>query len=89
MAIREVVININHCLTEGREELLNNCDTRLLKQLATCVLKTMDILYSMSQLHSMPTCLLWKIFYVLISGCVAMSGVRAHYSILVYCVNLL
>lgn len=70
VAIREVVISIDGALTAGKEDLLDVCDNKLLKRLATCVLKTMDIVCGMSQLHSMPTCLLWKIFYVLISRCI-------------------
>ena len=67
VAVREVVSIINSCLSQGTEELLTSCDANLLKQLATCVLKTMDVLNSLTQLHSMPTCLLWRIFYKLIS----------------------
>jgi hypothetical protein len=71
IAIREVVTTIDSCLTEGKEDLLNTCDAKLLKRLATCVLKTMDAVCSLSQLHSTPTCLLWKIFYILISRYIA------------------
>ena len=67
VAVREVVTSIDSCLTDGKDDLLNTCDLKLLKQLATCVLKTMDTVCALSQLHSTPTCLLWKIFYVLIS----------------------
>ncbi len=71
IAIREVVTTIDSCLTEGKEDLLNSCDAKLLKRLATCVLKTMDAVCGLSQLHSTPTCLLWKIFYILISRYIA------------------
>ena len=67
IAIREVATSIDSCLTDGKDDLLNTCDAKLLKRLATCVLKTMDTVCGLSQLHSVPTCLLWKIFYVLIS----------------------
>ena len=67
VAIREVVTNIDCSLNAAREDLLNNCDAKLLRRLAACILKTMDIVCNMTLLHSMPTCMLWKIFYVLIS----------------------
>ena len=69
IAVKEVVTTIDCCLTEGLDDLQNSCDTNLFKRLVTCVLKTMDIVCNLSQLHSMPTCLLWKIFYVLIARC--------------------
>ena len=67
IAVREVVTTIDSCLTDGKDDLLNTCDAKLLKRLATCVLKIMDTVCGLSQLHSTPTCLLWKIFYILIS----------------------
>ena len=77
VAIREVVTSVDNCLTAGEEDLLDACDAKLLKRLATCILKTMDIVCGMSHLHSMPTCLLWKIFYVLISRCIVISMLDA------------
>ena len=66
-AIREVMTIIDSCLTKGKEHLLSSCDARLLKRLVTCILKTIDIVDSMTLLYSVPTCLLWKTFYILIS----------------------
>ena len=76
VVIREVVTSIDSCLADGKEDLLNICDAKLLKRLTTCVLKTMDVVCGMNQLHSMPTCLLWKIFYVLISRYIAILHLR-------------
>ena len=90
VAIREVVISIDSCLTSGRVELLDVCDAKLLRRLATCILKSMDVVCSMSQLHSMPTCLLWKIFYILISRYIVIFHVcRSNHitSFPYYCVS--
>lgn len=67
VAIKEVVTIIDCCLTEGKDDLQTACEAGIFKRLGTCLLKAMDIACNLSQLHSMPTCLLWKVFYALIS----------------------
>ena len=83
VAVREVVTVIDRCLTDGRDELLKCSDTRLLKQLSACVLKTMDTVHGMNPLYSMPTCLLWKIFYVVISRYDMLMKVSKEITILI------
>lgn len=55
---------------DGREQLEERGDRRLLQRLVVCLLKVMDVVYDMADadhFYSMPISLPWKILYIVIS----------------------
>lgn len=71
-SMRHVFRVLNECLSssEGREQLREKIDERLLKRLVVCLLKTMDVVYDMADtdfFFSMPVALPWKMLYIIIS----------------------
>lgn len=71
-SVRHVYRILDKCLSssEGREQLLERKDARLLKRLVVCLLKVMDVVYDMADneyFYSMPIALPWKMLYIVIS----------------------
>ena len=76
-AIKNTFRVIGNCLENGvaLETVKMEAGVRLLKQLMVCVLKVMDSVYDMAEnsdlFLTMPICLPWKIFYIVISRLVS------------------
>ncbi len=63
---------IDRCLSDADslEVVLCECGVRLVRQLLVCVLKVLDCVYDMADssdyFYTMPICLPWKTFYIII-----------------------
>ena len=71
-SMRHLYRILDKCLSssDGREQLWEKTDARLLKRLVVCLLKVMDVVYDMTDndiFFSMPIALPWKMLYIVIS----------------------
>lgn len=70
-AVRNVFRVLEACLgcSEGRVQLKEEGDGRLVRRLVVCLLKAMDVVYEMSDTDQflIPVAILWKMFYTVIS----------------------
>ena len=73
-AVKNTFIMMDHCLGDevAQEETLRQAGVRLIRQLVVCLLKVLDCVYDMADssefFHTtMPICLPWKMFHVIIA----------------------
>lgn len=80
VAVKNTFKVIGSCLgnSVSLDEVKQEAEVRLIKRLMVCALKVMDSIYDMAESSdlflTMPICLPWKIFYIVLSRFVCMVG---------------